>query len=107
VPAPAPGRDAPPLGLAVAHRVTAAMPRLYAAMPRLYAAMPRLYAAMPRLYRGQAIAVEGRHPARDGIARGAPDQLGRHRAAPPVSHGQHGPGTGDLGCWRAPRAAQP
>jgi hypothetical protein len=47
------GQDAPLRGLAIANPVTA---------------------AMPRHHRSQAVAVEPRHPARDGINSGAPNR---------------------------------
>ena len=55
-------------------------------------------AATPRHHLGQAVAVEPRHPARDSITSGAPNQFGRHRVALPLGHGQQGAGTSNLGC---------
>ena len=62
---------------------------------------------MARHHRGQAVAVEASHPARNGITRAAPNQLRRRRVALPCRHGQQGPGTGHLRCRGALGPAQP
>ena len=101
------GFSMPKLGRALGADPTAVYRHFASKDDLVLAIADRVAPAMARHHRGQAIAVEPRHPARNSVADLAPHEPRRRRVALPVGYRQQGPGTRNLGRRGTLRAAQP